>query len=125
MRELQAGDHLVEKDGALFFKAPEGALKDKDRVVRNDGTWAYFASDVAYFADKVSRGYDRLINVLGADHHGYVARGATPSLPLGLSEERFEALLYQLVFITKNGEAVEMGKRAGNIVTVDEIMGRD
>jgi arginyl-tRNA synthetase len=75
MRELERGGHLLRKDGALFFRAPEGALQDKDRVVqKSDGSWAYFASDVAYFADKIGRGYDRLINVLGADHHGYVAR---------------------------------------------------
>jgi arginyl-tRNA synthetase len=120
---LEAGGHLVRKDGALFFQAPEGAIEDKDRVVRkSDGTWAYFASDVAYFADKIARGYDRLINVLGADHHGYVARVRNALTALGLPEERFEALLYQLVFVTKGGEAVKMGKRAGNIVTVDEIM---
>jgi arginyl-tRNA synthetase len=123
MRQLETGGHLVTRDGALFFKAPEGALEDKDRVVRkSDGSWAYFASDVAYFADKVARGYDRLINVLGADHHGYVARVRNALTALGLPEARFEALLYQLVFITKGGVAVKSSKRAGNVLTVDEIM---
>jgi arginyl-tRNA synthetase len=123
MRQLQEGGHLVEKEGALFFQAPEGAVEDKDRVVRkSDGTWAYFASDVAYFADKISRGYDRLIAVLGADHHGYVARVRNALAALGLPQERFEALLYQLVFITKGGEAVKSSKRAGNFVTIDEVM---
>jgi arginyl-tRNA synthetase len=123
MQRLEAGGHLLRKDGALFFKAPEGALEDKDRVVqKSDGSWAYFASDIAYFADKIGRGYDRLINVLGADHHGYVARVRNALTALGLGEERFEALLYQLVFITKGGQVVKMGKRAGNIVTVDEVM---
>jgi arginyl-tRNA synthetase len=123
MRRLEAGGHLFRKDGALFFKAPDGALEDKDRVVqKSDGQWAYFASDVAYFADKIARGYDRLINVLGADHHGYVARVRNALTALGLDEARFEALLYQLVFITKGGQVVKMGKRAGNIVTVDEVM---
>ena len=123
MRRLEEGGHLLRKEGALFFKAPEGALEDKDRVVqKSDGNWAYFASDVAYFADKIGRGYDRLINVLGADHHGYVARVRNALTALGLGEERFEALLYQLVFITKGGQVVKMGKRAGNIVTVDEVM---
>jgi len=123
MRQLEQGGHLLRKDGALFFKAPEGALEDKDRVVqKSDGTWAYFASDVAYFADKIARGYDRLFIVLGADHHGYVARVRNALTALGLPEERFEALLYQLVFITKGGQALKMGKRAGNIVTVDEVM---
>lgn len=123
MRQLDQGGHLVHKDGALFFKAPEGALEDKDRVVRkSDGTWAYFASDVAYFADKIDRGYDRLVNVLGADHHGYVARVRNALAALGMPQDRFDALLYQLVFLTKGGEAVKMGKRAGNIVTIDEVM---
>ncbi len=123
MSQLEAGGHLLRHDGALFFKAPEGALEDKDRVVqKSDGTWAYFASDIAYFADKIARGYDRLIDVLGADHHGYVARVSNALTALGLPQDRFEALLYQLVFITKDGVAVKSSKRAGNIVTVDEIM---
>jgi arginyl-tRNA synthetase len=123
VQRLEEGGHLVHKEGALFFKAPEGAVEDKDRVVRkSNGEWAYFASDIAYFADKIERGYDRLINVLGADHHGYVARVRNAITALGLPEERFEALLYQLVFITKGGEAVKSSKRAGNVVTVDEVM---
>lgn len=123
MRLLQDGGHLVEKEGALFFQAPEGAVEDKDRVVRkSDGTWAYFASDIAYFADKIARGYDRLIAVLGADHHGYVARVRNALAALGLPQQRFDALLYQLVFITKGGEAVKSSKRAGNFVTIDEVM---
>ncbi|MGH7270055.1 MAG: arginine--tRNA ligase, partial [Polyangiaceae bacterium] len=130
MRQLEEGGFLSRRDGALFFKAPEGAIEDKDRagrdegrvVQKSDGSWAYFASDIAYFADKISRGYDRLINVLGADHHGYVARVSNAITALGLPRERFEALLYQLVFITKGGEAVKSSKRAGNIITIDEVM---
>ncbi len=123
IRQLEAGDHLVAKDGALFFKAPEGAGDEKDRVVRkSDGTWAYFASDIAYFADKVGRGYDRLLIVLGADHGSYPVRVRNALVALGLPADRFEAIQYQLVFLTKGGEAVKMGKRAGNIVTVDEVM---
>jgi arginyl-tRNA synthetase len=123
IRQLEAGGHLVRRDGALFFMAPEGALEDKDRVVqKSDGSWAYFASDVAYFADKISRGYDRLVNVLGADHHGYIARVSNALTALGLPRERFEALLYQLVFITKAGVTVKSSKRAGNVVTIDEVM---
>ncbi|HLK36208.1 MAG TPA: arginine--tRNA ligase [Polyangiaceae bacterium] len=123
MQRLGEGGHLVEKDGALFFKVPDGALEDKDRVVRKStGEWAYFASDIAYFADKIGRGYARLINVLGADHHGYVARVRNALTALGLEPDRFEAILYQLVFLTKGGKPVKMGKRAGNILTVDEVM---
>jgi arginyl-tRNA synthetase len=123
MRQLEAAGLLVARDGALFFKAPEGTLDDKDRVVKkSDGTWAYFASDVAYFADKIARGYDRLLIVLGADHHGYVTRVRNSIAALGLPAERFEAILYQLVFINKGGIAVKSSKRAGNVITVDEVM---
>lgn len=123
MRKLEEGGFLFKKDGALFFKAPEGAVEDKDRVLqKSNGEWAYFASDVAYFADKVERGYDRLINVMGADHHGYVARVRNALTALGLPEDRFEALLYQLVFITQGGEVVKSSKRAGNFITIDEVM---
>jgi arginyl-tRNA synthetase len=123
MRQLEAGDHLVSKDGALFFKAPEGAGDEKDRVVKkSDGSWAYFASDIAYFADKISRGYDRLLIVLGADHGSYPVRVRNALVALGLPADRFEAIQYQLVYLTKAGQPVKMGKRAGNIVTVDEVM---
>jgi arginyl-tRNA synthetase len=123
IRQLQASDHLVEKDGAVFFKAPEGSGDEKDRVVRkSDGTWAYFASDIAYFADKVARGYDRLLIVLGADHGSYPVRVRNALVALGLPADRFEAIQYQLVYLTKAGQPVKMGKRAGNIVTVDEVM---
>ena len=123
MRRLEDGGHLVHKEGAVFFKAPEGTTDDKDRVVKkSDGTWAYFASDVAYFADKIARGYDRLFIVLGADHHGYVTRVRNSMSALGLPADRFEALLYQLVFIMKGGEPVKSSKRAGNVITVDEVM---
>lgn len=123
MRQLDDAGHLVHKDGALFFRAPEGTTDDKDRVVKkSDGTWAYFASDVAYFADKIARGYDRLVIVLAVDHHGYVTRVRNSMSALGLPAERFEALLYQLVFIMKGGELVKSSKRAGNVITIDEVM---
>lgn len=130
MRQLQDGGFLEPKDGALVFKAPEGSVVDKDRegatvdrvVRKSDGNWAYFASDIAYLADKIARGYDRLIYVLGADHHGALPRLQNAMTALGLPVARFEALLYQLVFITKGGEAVKSSKRAGNVITVDEVM---
>jgi arginyl-tRNA synthetase len=124
--QLRAGGFLVEKDGATFFvakKRDDGDTDDKDRVVKkSDGVFTYFASDIAYHADKIARGYDRLINVLGADHHGYVARIKNSLEALGLPSDRFEALLFQLVFIYRNGEIVKSSKRAGNIVTIDELL---
>ncbi len=123
MRQLEGAGFLVRKEGALFFQAPEGGAEDKDRVVqKSDGSWAYFASDVAYFADKIARGYDRLLLVLGADHGSYPVRVKNSLSALGLPADRFEAIQYQLVFLTKGGVAVKSSKRAGDIVTIDEVM---
>ncbi len=124
LEALRAGGYLLEKDGATFFvNANEGASEDKERVVRkSDGSYTYFASDIAYFSDKVGRGYDRLLIVLGADHHGYVARIKNALETLGLPGDRFEAILYQLVFLLRDGEVVKSSKRAGNIVTADEVL---
>jgi arginyl-tRNA synthetase len=121
LAELEAKGALEARDGALFFKS--GEEDDKDRVVRkSDGTFTYFASDIAYHADKIARGFDRIIDVWGADHHGYVARVRGALAALGLPGERFEVLLYQLVFLLRNGEPVKMGKRLGNIVTIEEVL---
>jgi arginyl-tRNA synthetase len=122
LRQLEDSGHLVRKEGALFFQAKDSGADDKDRVVqKSDGAYTYFASDIAYFADKVSRGYDRLMITLGADHHGYVARVRNALAALGLPSERFEALLYQLVFLYRGGELVKFSKRQGNIVTIEEV----
>jgi arginyl-tRNA synthetase len=123
LRQLEEGGHLVRKEGALFFVGKGAEADDKDRVVqKSDGAYTYFASDIAYHADKVARGYDRLINVLGVDHHGYVARVRNALEALGLPSERFDALLYNLVYIYRGGEVVKSSKRAGNVVTAEEIM---
>jgi arginyl-tRNA synthetase len=136
LRQLEETGHLVDKDGAIFFvakAAAEGAsapesdglqwVEDKERVVRkSDGAYTYFASDIAYFSDKISRGYDRLLTFLGADHHGYVARIRNALEALGLPAERFEALLYQLVFVYRDGKLVKFSKRAGNVIAAEEIL---
>ncbi len=122
LEDLGQKGALEERDGALFFKS-ESEGDDKDRVVRKrDGAYTYFASDIAYHADKIARGFDRLVDVWGADHHGYVARVRGALSALGLAGERFEVLLYQLVFLLRNGEPVKMGKRLGNIVTIEEVV---
>ncbi len=123
--ELAARGWLEERDGALFFRS-EGEGDDKDRVVKKqDGTFTYFASDIAYHLDKVRRGYDRLIVILGADHHGYVARirGALAALCPELDQKaRFEPILCQLVKLLRDGQPVKLGKRLGNLVTVEEVV---
>jgi arginyl-tRNA synthetase len=129
IRQLDQAGYLEHKDGALFFRPKQAAagdpllLEDKDRVVRkSDGTWAYFASDIAYLADKIARGYDKLLYILGSDHHGTLPRLKNAMLALGLPLDRFEALLYQLVFVVQGGEAVKSSKREGKFVTIDEVM---
>ena len=122
LEQLQARGWLEEREGALFFKSSE-VEDDKDRVVRrSDGRFTYFASDIAYHADKIGRGYDRLVNVLGADHHGYVARVRNALEALGLPKERFEVLLVQLVSLLRDGKPYKMGKRLGNLVTIEEVV---
>jgi arginyl-tRNA synthetase len=124
--QLRERGFLVDKDGATFFVLPTGDAsqdKDKDRVVKkSDGAWTYFASDIAYHSDKLTRGYDRLIDVWGADHHGYIPRMKNVLDALGLPSARFEVLLYQLVNILRGGEVVKSSKRAGNVITADEVM---
>jgi len=120
--KLERTGWLSEKDGALFFKSSD-IEDDKDRVVRkSDGKYTYFASDIAYHEDKIARGFDRLINVLGADHHGYVARVRNAIEALGLPKERFEVLLFQLVSLLRDGKPYKMGKRLGNLVTIEEVV---
>ena len=120
--KLDRAGFLERREGAVFFVGKGATADDKDRVVRkSDGDYTYFASDIAYHADKVGRGYDRLITVLGVDHHGYVARVRNAIEALGMPSERFEGLLYNLVYIYRDGEVVKSSKRAGNVLTPDEI----
>ena len=96
---------------------------DKDRVlIRSNGEATYLTPDIAYHWDKLQRGFDRLINVLGADHHGYVARIRAAIEALGADPERFEALMMSLVHVVEGGERVQMSKRSGDFVTLDELL---
>ena len=127
--QLTQRGYTYEKDGALWLKSTEFG-DDKDRVLmRADGTATYIAGDVAYHKDKFDRGFDRAINVWGADHAGYVARTKASIAALGYDPSRLYVLLYQLVSIVKNGELVMSSKRKGNILElkadlIDEI-GKD
>ncbi len=117
------GQGLVyEKDGALWFKTSDYG-DEKDRVVvRSNGMTTYFASDIAYHKDKFERGYGHLIDVWGADHHGYVARVKAAITALGFDPENFFVPLVKLVTLTRAGQPVKMGKRAGNYVTLREVI---
>lgn len=123
LARLEASGYLQKKDGALFFVGKGAESDDKDRVVqKSDGNYAYFASDIAYLADKMDRGYDRLFVVLGVDHHGYVPRFRNAFEALGYAPEKFEALLYNFVYILRAGEPVKSSKRAGDVITSDEVV---
>ena len=129
IQTLTERGYTYEKDGALWLKSTEFG-DDKDRVLmRADGTATYIAGDVAYHKDKFDRGFDKAINVWGADHAGYVARTKASIAALGYDPDRLYVLLYQLVSIVKNGELVISSKRKGNILElkadlIDEI-GKD
>ena len=112
---------LYEKEGAMWFKSSEFG-DDQDRVIKKaDGSNTYLTADIAYHIDKLRRGYDRLINIWGADHHGYVARVKASIEALGYDPDKLEVLLGQLVNLVINGEEVRMGKRK-NMVTLDDLI---
>jgi arginyl-tRNA synthetase len=122
LRELDQAGFLYESEGARWFRSTEFG-DEKDRVIqRSDGELTYFAADIGYHREKLSRGYDELIDVWGADHHGYVARVAAALRALGADAERFRVLLVQLVRLTRGGEPVRMGKRSGEFVTLREVI---
>ncbi len=112
-----------EADGTLWARTSAyGDEKDRPLLRSADGSSLYYASDVAYALDKFERGFDRAIYVLGADHHGYVARLKAAAAMLGYDPERVEVLLYQLVHLTRGGEQTKMSKRRGDVVFLDEFM---
>jgi arginyl-tRNA synthetase len=118
LARLAERGHLYEKDGALWFRS--SALGDeKDRVVRREnGQHTYFASDIAYHLDKFERGFERVIDIWGADHHGYIARVRGALQALGLPAERLTVALVQFAVLYRGGEKVAMGKRSGDFVTL-------
>ncbi|MGH3315968.1 MAG: arginine--tRNA ligase [Nocardioidaceae bacterium] len=120
---LKSQGHLFEEGGALWMRTTDFG-DDKDRVlVRSDGTLTYFASDTAYYVDKRERGFDRCIYLLGADHHGYVGRLKAMAACAGDDPTKnIEVLIGQLVKILRDGEEVRLSKRAGSIVTLQEIV---
>lgn len=120
-KELMAKGMLYEKEGAMWFKSSEFG-DDQDRVIKKaDCSNTYLTADIAYHIDKLRRGYDRLINIWGADHHGYVARVKASIEALGYDPNKLEVLLGQLVNLVVNGEEVRMGKRK-NMVTLDDLI---
>ena len=127
-RQLQASGDIYEKDSALWLKSTAYG-DDKDRVViRDNGIPTYLAADIAYHRDKFRRGFERVINIWGADHHGYICRVKAAVAALGYAPERLEVLILQMVSLYQNGELVKMSKRTGQGVSLGELMeevGRD
>jgi arginyl-tRNA synthetase len=121
LERLRKDDLLYTKDGAQWFRATRFG-DDEDRVVvRDNGVTTYFASDIAYHLEKRERGFDTLINIFGADHHGYITRLRGGLQALGHPGECLEVLLIQLVALFRNGEKLSMGKREANFVTLRQL----
>ena len=122
LARLEEQGHLYRSDGALWLRTTTFG-DDKDRVlVRSSGEPTYFAADVAYHEEKLERGYDRMINVLGSDHHGYVSRMKAAIATLGADPDRLEIPLLQFVHIVEGGERASMSKRRGEFITLDDLI---
>lgn len=121
VKQLKEAGKLYEKDGAVWFRSTD-YTDSQDRVLKkSDGTNTYLTADIAYHKNKLDRGFDLLINIWGADHHGYIPRMKAAIDALGYDSNKLEVLLGQLVNIIENGEAVRMGKRK-KMVTLDELV---
>ncbi len=121
MEALQRNGHLYEKDGARWFRSTTFG-DEKDRVVcRENGQYTYFASDIAYHLNKIERGYDQLIDVWGADHHGYIARVKGALTAMGVDADKLTVTLVQFAVLFRGTEKVAMGKRAGEFVSLREL----
>jgi arginyl-tRNA synthetase len=124
IEKLKALGHMFEEDGALWLRTTTFG-DDRDRVVlKSDGEAAYIAGDLAYYLDKRSRGFDQCIYMLGADHHGYVPRMMAMCAAFGdVPGKNLEILIGQMVNLVKDGEPVRMSKRAGTVVTMEDLVG--
>ena len=121
VNKLKASGKIYQKDGADWFKSSDYG-DDQDRVIKKaDGSNTYLTADIAYHIDKLERGFDRMINIWGADHHGYVARVKASIEALGYDPNKLEVLLGQLVNLVINGNEVRMGKRK-NMVTLEDLI---
>ncbi|GAA1677503.1 arginine--tRNA ligase [Mycolicibacterium murale] len=119
---LRANGNIYEKDGATWLRTTEFG-DDKDRVViKSDGNPAYVAGDLAYYLDKRQRGFDLCIYMLGADHHGYIARLKAAAAALGDDPDTVEVLIGQMVNLVRDGQPVRMSKRAGTVITLDDLV---
>ena len=122
LADIERSGHLYESEGATWLRTSELG-DDKDRVLlRSGGEPTYYLSDIAYHRDKLERGADRLLDVLGADHHGYVGRLKAGLAAVGFDPDRLEIAIMQLVHVVEGGERAQMSKRKGEFVTLDELI---
>jgi len=120
--QLRETGSIYEKDGAVWLRTTDFG-DDKDRVViKSDGNAAYIAGDLAYYLDKRKRGFDLCIYMLGADHHGYIARLKAAAAALGDDPDTVEVLIGQMVNLVRDGQPVRMSKRAGTVITLDDLV---
>ena len=126
---LRDNDLVIEKEGAQWFRATVFGLEKDEVIIRNNGIPTYFTSDIAYHRNKfIKRGFDRVINLWGADHHGHVARMKAAVTALGIDPSKLDIVLFQLVRLYKNGEIARMSKRTGRAISLDDLLeevGRD
>ncbi len=122
MEEMERQGYIYEKEGALWLKSTQFGDEKDEVVVRSNGTPTYFAADIAYHRNKFERGFQRVINIWGADHHGHVARMKGAMAALGYDPDSLQIILMQLVRLIQNGEVVRMSKRSGQYITLQELM---
>ncbi|WP_372869470.1 arginine--tRNA ligase [Planomicrobium okeanokoites] len=122
LQKLRANGHIYEEGGATWFRSTTFG-DDKDRVlIKNDGSYTYLMPDIAYHEDKISRGFGKLINIWGADHHGYIPRMKAAIEALGYDRDTLEVSIIQMVQLYKDGEKMKMSKRTGKAVTMRELV---
>ncbi|WP_099159365.1 arginine--tRNA ligase [Virgibacillus ndiopensis] len=122
LKSLEKGGYIYEKDGATWFRSTDFG-DDKDRVlIKQDGSYTYLTPDIAYHQNKLERGFDKIINVWGADHHGYIPRMHAAIQALGYSKDKFDVKIIQMVNLFENGEKLRMSKRTGKAVALRELM---
>ncbi|CEG21896.1 Arginine--tRNA ligase [Planococcus massiliensis] len=122
LAKLRENGHVYEEDGATWFRSTAFG-DDKDRVlIKNDGSYTYLTPDIAYHEDKLQRGFDKLINIWGADHHGYIPRMKAAIEALGYDRDTLEVNIVQMVQLYKDGEKMKMSKRTGKAVTMRELV---
>ncbi|WP_042351097.1 arginine--tRNA ligase [Bacillus massiliigorillae] len=122
LNDLRERGHIYEQDGATWFRSTELG-DDKDRVlIKQDGSYTYLTPDIAYHRDKFARGFEKLINIWGADHHGYIPRMKAAIEALGHEQDQLEVEIIQLVHLYKDGEKMKMSKRTGKAVTMRDLV---